>query len=261
VSIEGLLLDMDGVLTTAGAALPGATQAVARLRALLPLRVLTNTTSASGATIAADLRALGFDLRDHEVLTAAMAAATYLRKAHPDARVCMLGDAVHDDLRGLRLVAADEDPDVVLIAGADASFRFENLNAVLRALLAGARLVTMHRNLSWMTDEGMKLDAGAYVLGLERASGREAVVTGKPATAFFRAGLGALGLSAAAVAMVGDDVESDVLAAQDAGLRGILVRTGKFREEGLARARGRPDHIIGAIAELPLLLERIREGG
>jgi HAD superfamily hydrolase (TIGR01458 family) len=254
-AVEGLLLDMDGVLTVSWEPLPGAVEAVAALRrAGLPLRVITNTTSRTGAEMAAELRRLGFGIDPHEVLTAAMAARSYLLGAYPGARVFVLGDARRDDLGGLRLVGLDDDPEVVLVSGADESFAFDTFNRVHRALLRGAELVAMHRNLSWMTREGECLDAGAYLLGIERASGRTPVVTGKPAPEAFRAGLQALGLQAGQVAMVGDDVESDVLAAQRLGITGVLVRTGKFREDALARAQGRPDHVLDSIAGLPALL-------
>jgi HAD superfamily hydrolase (TIGR01450 family) len=154
----------------------------------------------------------------------------------------------------VRLVGLDDEPEVVLVSGADESFTFETLNRVLRALLDGAALVATQRNLTWLTSAGQCLDAGAYLLGLERASGREAVVAGKPAPACFAAGLETLGLPADRVAMVGDDVESDVLAAQAVGMTGILVRTGKFREETLAEASGRPAHVIDSIVDLPALL-------
>ena len=125
---------------------------------------------------------------------------------------------------------------------------------MLAALRGGAELVAMHRNLSWMTRRGEKLDAGAYLLGLEAATGLEAVVLGKPAPEAFRAGLDALGLPPERVAMVGDDVENDVLAAQELGITGVLVRTGKFREETLARASGPPDVIVDSIADVQGLL-------
>ncbi len=125
---------------------------------------------------------------------------------------------------------------------------------MLRVLLEGAALVAMRRNLTWMTSAGECLDAGAYLLGLEGASGRRAVVTGKPAPGCFAAGLEELGMPAARVAMVGDDIENDVLAAQAVGITGVLVRTGKFREDKLATASGRPDHVIDSIVELPALL-------
>lgn len=166
----------------------------------------------------------------------------------------MLGDAHAEDLKGIDLVSLDDKPEVVLIAGADSSFAFENFNRVYRLLLGGAAFVAMQRTLSWMTRDGENLDAGAYLLGLERASGREAMITGKPSREFFEAALGALALPADRVAMVGDDIENDVLAAEAVGMTGILVRTGKFRQDVLARASVAADHVIDSIADVPRLL-------
>ena len=253
--IEGLLLDMDGVLTVSWRPLAGAPQALACLRAAgMPVRVVTSTTARSRPELVAGLASAGFDFAEHEVLGASTLAADHLREAWPGARVFLLGDARPEDLAGVRLVGLDDAPDVILVSGADESFAFATLTRVYRALLGGTALVAMHRNLAWMTDDGLNLDAGAYLLGLEHASGREAVVTGKPAAACFSAAVRTLGLTPERVAMVGDDVLTDVLAAQAAGLAGVLVRTGKFREEQLAAAPGRPDHVIDAFADLPELL-------
>lgn len=255
LQVQGLLLDMDGVLTVSAEPVPGAVEAVARLhRAGVPIRVITNTTAYPKVFLGAGLRRLGFAIDDEAVLTAAVAAVAYLQEKHPGARVSVLGDARHEDLRSLQLVGLDEHPDVVLVSGADESFTFSELNRVYRTLLSGAVLIAMRRNLSLMTSDGERLDAGAYLLGLERAAGREAVVTGKPSPEFFGAGLRSLGLPATAVAMVGDDVDIDVLAAQAIGMSGVLVRTGKFREERLRGAASPPDRVVDSIANVPGLL-------
>ena len=255
LDVGGLLLDMDGVLTVSWEPLPGAVAAVRRLRAAgLPLRVLTGTTALSRARLAEHLRALGFGFADEEVLAAAVLAARYLRAERPGARVAHLGDAQAEDLEGVDLVGLDEAPDVVLLSGADASFRFETFNAVLRLLLDGAELVAMHRNQVWATHDGPCLDTGAYLPGLERAAGCAAVVTGKPAPGCFAAGAASLGLPPGRVAMVGDDLESDALAAELAGMTGVLVRTGKFREDVLVRATARPAFVVDSMAAVPRLL-------
>ncbi len=252
---DGLLLDMDGVLGVSWQPLPGAADAVTRLHAAgVPLRVVTNTTAFPQTRFGTVLRESGFPFADDEILTASVLAARWLRAERAGARVFLMGDAQAEDLHGVELVAADEAPDVVLVSGADESFRFETFNTALGLLHEGAELVAMHRNLMWMTRRGQRLDAGAYLLGLEAATGLEAVVLGKPAAGAFRAGLEALGLPAGRVAMVGDDVENDVLAAQAVGLRGVLVRTGKFREDQLARASGTPDVIVDSILDVPALL-------
>jgi HAD superfamily hydrolase (TIGR01458 family) len=253
--IDGLLLDMDGVLGVSWTPLPGAAEAVTRLHdAGVPLRVVTNTTTYPQTKFGTVLREFGFPFADEQVLTASVLAADWLRAERAGARVFLLGDARPEDLAGVELVGADESPDVVLVSGADDSFCFENFNTVLRLLHGGAELVAMHRNLFWMTRRGERLDAGAYLLGLEAATGLEAVVLGKPAPRSFLAGLDALGLPAERVAMVGDDVENDVLAAQALGVTGVLVRTGKFREDQLARASGTPDVVVDSICDVPALL-------
>jgi HAD superfamily hydrolase (TIGR01458 family) len=253
--IEGLLLDMDGVLGVSWTPLDGAAEAVTRLHAAgVPLRVLTNTTAFPQPRFGVVLREYGFPFSDEEILTASVLAGAWLRAERSGARVLLIGDAQAEDLAGVELVGADEGPDLVLVSGADESFCFETLNRVLALLRGGAELVAMHRNLFWMTRRGEKLDAGAYLLGLEAATGVEAVVLGKPAPGAFRAGLDALGLPAASVAMVGDDVENDVLAAQALGITGVLVRTGKFREDQLARASDAPHLVVGSICDVPALL-------
>jgi ribonucleotide monophosphatase NagD (HAD superfamily) len=115
----------------------------------------------------------------------------------------------------------------------------------------------MHRNLDWQTDQGLQLDMGAFVVGLEKATGVSATLAGKPSRAFFGAVLTELGVRADEALMIGDDIDADVLGAQASGIGGVLVRTGKFRQETLDRATGRPDHVIGSIAEVPALLDAL----
>ncbi|WP_418960259.1 TIGR01458 family HAD-type hydrolase [Streptomyces tritici] len=253
----GILIDIDGVLTVSWEPLPGAVEAMTALRDEgYRLALVTNNTSRTRASIAARLAGLGFPVGPDDVLTAPAATAAYLRAHHPDARCLLLttGD-VTGDLDGVTLVEDGEDPEVVVLGGAGEAFTYEALNRVFRYLDEGARLVAMHRNLYWRTAGGLDLDTGAFLLGLERAAGVEAVVTGKPAAAFFGAALERLGVGAERAVMVGDDVESDVLAAQRAGITGVLVRTGKFRPEALRAADGTPDHVVDSFADLPALLD------
>jgi HAD superfamily hydrolase (TIGR01450 family) len=119
----------------------------------------------------------------------------------------------------------------------------------------------MHRNLYWRTEDGLRLDSGAFLAGLEQAARTEAEVTGKPSAAFFEAALRRLGARAGEAVMVGDDIESDVLAAQRAGLTGVLVRTGKYLPETHRSASGEPDHVIDSFADLPGLLGLRAPGG
>jgi HAD superfamily hydrolase (TIGR01458 family) len=255
-NVEGVLLDMDGVLTVSWRPIPGAADAVSWLRANeIPFRLITNTTMLSRTRLAAILHEGGFEVDREEVLSAAAATGAFLRENHTGARCYLLGetDDILEDLEGVT-IARDGSADVVVVAGADDRFTFANLNHALNLLVGGAQLVAMQRNLTWLTDEGLKFDAGPYVDALERASGIRAVVVGKPQPAFFRQGVEALGVPIERVAMVGDDLVYDVLAAQSLGMAGVLVRSGKFRRGIDDRESATPDHVIGSVAELPALL-------
>jgi len=252
--IGGLLFDIDGVLTVSWEPLPGAADAVAAVRrAGLPVRFVTNTTTRTRARVADALRAAGIDADDEDILTAPVATAAYLRRHHPDAGCFLLNEGdVREDLEGIHLV--ERDAAVVVLGGAGGCFTYQRLNRAFRMLLDGAALVGMHRNLYWRTAAGFELDTGAYLRALEEASGVTAVVVGKPDPVFFAEAVAALGVDRAAVAMVGDDIDNDVLAAQREGLHGVLVRTGKYRPEALAGAAGQPERIIDSVADLPALL-------
>jgi ribonucleotide monophosphatase NagD (HAD superfamily) len=113
----------------------------------------------------------------------------------------------------------------------------------------------MHANLFWRTSAGLSLDTGAFLLGLQQAAGTRATILGKPARAFFDTALRGLDATAGRTAMIGDDVESDVLGAQRHGLTGVLVRTGKFQPDHEDGIDGEvPDHVIDSVADLPGLL-------
>lgn len=253
---RGVLLDVDGVLTVSWEPVAGAAEVVRWLREHgWPFLLMTNTTTHSRRELAETLRGVGFDVAADDVVNAPTATAAYLRKHHPDAPCFLLGDVgTSEDLEGITFVERAEDAEVVVVAGADHTFTWDRLNVVLRLLVAGAPLVAMHRNLTWMTADGLKLDSGAYVTGLEAAAEVTAAVAGKPAPAFFEQALERLGLTSAEVAMVGDDLDADVLAAQAVGATGILVRTGKYRPDAEASAGVRPDVVIGSVAELPAVL-------
>lgn len=260
-----MLLDIDGVLTVSWQPLPGAVAAVGALReAGYKVALVTNTTSRTRRDITETLDGLGFPVSQREVLTAPAITARYLAEHHPGARCALLNsgdggaDLVGVDLAGGDLsgpVAADEGPpDVVIVGGAGPEFSYEAMNRAFAAVRGGAALVAMHRNMYWRTDEGLRLDGGPFLLGLEQAAGVTAEVTGKPAAAFFLASLAVAGAMPEQAVMVGDDIASDVLAAQRCGLTGVLVRTGKYLPETERGAPGRPDHVIDSVADLPGLL-------
>ena len=267
-SVRAVLIDIDGVLTVSWEPLPGAVAALRRIRASgLGVALVTNTTSRTRASIAATLAGAGFPVDAEDILTAPAVTAAYLAERHPGARCTLLNSGdIAEDLAGVTLLddadtdtATDTDtdtvPDVVVVGGAGPEFGYAALNRAFGHLQRGARLVAMHRNLYWRTDRGLQLDSGAFLLGLERAARSEAEITGKPAPAFFETALARLGVGPGEALMVGDDIESDVLAAQRTGITGVLVKTGKYLPESHRAASGEPDHVLDSFADLPALLD------
>ena len=249
------------MLHVSGEAIPGAPEAVRTLReAGHRLRFLTNNTTRARWKLAAELRSLGIELADDEIATTPLAAARLLEGLRV---LALTMESIREDLaRHVELV--DENAEVVLVGGADETeetsdvFRYENLNRAFAELREGARLVCLHKNRWWQTASGPLLDAGAFVAGLEYAAEAEADVVGKPTATYFEAALEELDAAPSDAVMVGDDVESDVGGAKRIGMRGVLVRTGKFRRDTLEAAEPQPDAVIDSVAELPDLLARER---
>ncbi len=258
-AIDGLLIDVEGVLHIDGQPIPGAVEALQTLaEAGLPFVLLTNTTSRTRRQLGALLRRLGFPVSDQRIVTAATATADYLRQQYPGESCYLLveGD-LSEEFAGIRLTEG-YDARVVVIGGAGDCFTYERINRAFRLLLSGAAFVAMHKNLTWERQDGLYLDSGAYIAGLEVATGRQAHVVGKPAAEFFQAGLRVLGVPSERVAMVGDTLDQDVLPAQRLGMAGILVRTGRYRTREPDTSQ--PDAILGSLADLPawLGLQRVR---
>jgi HAD superfamily hydrolase (TIGR01458 family) len=255
--MAAILLDVDGVLQISGEPMTGAPEAVERIRrAGHRMRFVTNNTTRSRHALAEELRSAGFALADDELQTTPRAAARVLSGKRV---LALTMPAIRDDLEGVELVG--ERADAVLLGGADETretndvFSYMNLARAFAELEEGAALYCLHKNRWWQTARGPLLDAGVFVVGLEYASGVEAVVLGKPSGAFFQAALDALDADPEQTWMVGDDIDADVAGAKQFGLKGVLVRTGKFRPETLARSRTKPDAVIDSIAELPKLLD------
>ena len=250
-TIRGILLDIDGVLHMSMQPIAGAADTLRWLdQHGYRTCFVTNTTTASRATLAQRLAAIGLPLTEQQLITAPVATANYIRQHYPGKRCWVLskGDT-EADFAGIDLVAAHAE--IVVMGGAEELLTYEAMNAAFRMLMEGAVLLAMHTNLYWRTREGLRLDSGPYVHALELATGKRATVLGKPARLFFEQALQSMGVEAAEAIMVGDDLENDVRGAQQAGLRGILVCTGKHHADSPLLERIHPDAILPSIADLP----------
>ncbi len=256
--IRGVLLDIDGVLHVSMQPISGSVETLQWLEQHgYATCFVTNTTTFARATLAQHLQGIGLPIAEEYLITAPVATANYIRQHYPGKRCWVLtkGDT-EADFTGIKLVQADAD--VVVIGGAEELLTYEAMNDAFRMLMNGAVLLAMHTNLYWRTNEGLRLDSGPFVRALEVATGKEAIVLGKPDRAFFEQALLAIGATADEAIMVGDDIENDVGGAQRAGLRGILVYTGKHRADSPLLERVHPDAMLPSIAELPRWIEEIK---
>src|SRR5579885_2295092 len=256
--MAAILLDVDGVLHVSGTPIAGAAASVRRLReAGHRLRFVTNSTTRSRAQLAEQLRAMGIELDDDELQTTGSVASHALAGKRV---LALTMPGILDDLEGMQLVGMNVD--AVLLGGADEGeetgrvFSYLNLNRAFHELEAGAELYCLHKNRWWQTTDGPRLDAGAFVAGLEYAADAEATVLGKPSAAYFQAALAELDAEPALTWMIGDDLEGDVVGAHNHGIHSMLVRTGKFRPDEVERSRVQPDAIVSSIAQVPSWLER-----
>jgi HAD superfamily hydrolase (TIGR01458 family) len=255
--MAAILLDVDGVLHVSGEPIPGAVDAVRRLRAAgHRLRFVTNSTVMARSQLGELLRAMGFALDDGELQTAGGVAARVLAGKRV---LALTMPGLLDDLAGLTLIGMNAE--AVLIGGCDEGeepgrvFSYLNLNRAFLELEAGAELYCLHKTRWWQTADGPKLDAGAFVVGLEWSAGVEATVLGKPSHEYFAAALDALDADPELAWMVGDDIDADIRGAQRHGMRTVLVRTGKFRPDELDESGVVPDGIVSSVAQLPEWLE------
>lgn len=252
-SLKGFLIDLDGVLYVENELIPGAAETVNWLRqAGHPFRFLTNTTIRSRTALQEKLTGLGIETRAEEIFSTCVVAARWLKQREMQRIHFLLPEEPLKDFTEFEIT--DRNPDAVVVGDLGKNFNYDVLNRAFRLLKQGAQLVALQKNRFWQTLDGLAMDVGAFVAALEYAAHTEAVVIGKPNRAYFEMALNDMELPAAKVAMVGDDLCTDIKGGRETGLKTILVKTGKFQFDTLSGAEVEPDWIIDSIADLPGLL-------
>jgi HAD superfamily hydrolase (TIGR01458 family) len=252
-NISGLLFDLDGVLYIGDSVVDGAVEALNRIKSLnIPCRFTTNTTTKSLSALYRKLVNLGLPIEEEEVFGVIRATQAYLRERGKPTCFLMLSD---DPLQDFAEFPVDErHPDVVVIGDVGKRWDYDLMNRVFNMVINGAEMVALHKGRYWQTEDGLQMDIGAFVAGLEYVTGKEATVIGKPSKSFFELALKDMQLTAEGVAMIGDDIVNDIGGAQNAGMNGILVKTGKYREDLVSASDISPDLIVDSITSIPGLL-------
>lgn len=237
----GVLMDIAGVLHDGDRAIPGAAEAVTRLNAKnIPLRFVTNSTRRPKRRILETLAEFGIDASETQVLTPAAATCLWLQRKGYAPHLLIYPD-LEEDFQD----TPTDGKTAVVVGDAGPYFTYERMNAAFRELASGAPLLALAKNRLFKDADGENsIDAGAFVQALEYASGTEARLFGKPAPAFFKAAAETMGCRLSDVVMIGDDAESDVSGAIEAGVgKGILVKSGKYRAGDERRFPNAPDHV------------------
>ncbi|MEJ2761875.1 MAG: TIGR01458 family HAD-type hydrolase [Gammaproteobacteria bacterium] len=262
---NAVLVDLDGVLYKGDEVIPGAVAAVEWLQSgTIPHLFLTNTTSRPRRKIAQKLEALGMEVDEDSILTPVIAARHWLH-AHIQGEVALfMPEATKGDLGDIDELPRDRESGAAALILGDLGegWDFATLNRAFRLLMTEPRpaLIALGMTRYWRAPDGLRLDVAPFVKALEHATGCEAIVLGKPAKEFFGTALALIQSTPGVTVMIGDDITTDVQGAQQAGLAGVLVRTGKFRPADLDGPI-RPDAVLDTIGDLPAWWRTMTGGG
>jgi HAD superfamily hydrolase (TIGR01458 family) len=254
-----ILLDLDGTLYIGDQQITGAVNAVAQLRARgFQLRFLTNTTTKSQAELVAQMRAMDFSVNDNELISAPVAAKLELhslqQKRNRPLRIwAVVADAIKVDFS--EFIWDEVTPDFIVLGDIGERWDLQLINRLFNAMHNGAELIALHKNRFWQTTDGLKADIGFFVAGLEYTNSKTAYIMGKPNRDFFQRVLDSAGITAQDTMMIGDDIDTDVGGAQAMGIKGCLVKSGKFRQSYADQSHVKPDVVIESVADLNAILK------
>jgi len=253
--MQAFLIDLDGVLYVGKSPVPGARECLKMLEDRgYGYRFVSNTTRRCRSSVAERLRGLGYDVPAEYIFTPPLAAIERMKELGKMRCYLLATGDVQRDFENAEISIAEEDVDFVVVGDAGRDFTFERLNKALRLILDGAEILALEMDRYWMESDGLVLSTGPFVAALEYATGKKAEVMGKPARQFFELALKDLGKRPKDAAMIGDDILTDVRGAQAMGMKGILVKTGKYRADLLAGSGITPDLVLESLAELALLI-------
>jgi len=247
--MKGILLDIGGVLYEGEKVIKGAIESIEILRKKYKIRFLSNTSRIPPHKLYEKLKNMGFNIKENEIFTALKAAKMFLENENANAYIIATDEAKEyfKNLSG--------EIEYVLVCDAYKNFTYDSLNEGFRYLEKGAGFIATNKNRYFKDSDGLSLDAGGFVKCLEYASEKKAKILGKPNCEFFSLAIKDMNLEKNEVIMVGDDIISDILGAKSCFLKTVLVRSGKFKESDLLKAK--PDFLIDSIKDLPKLLETL----
>ena len=251
VEAAAYLMDMDGVLVRGTQIIPGAADFIARLRERgKPFLILTNNSLYTPRDLQARLAHTGLDVPAEALYTSALATAQFLDRQCPGGKAYVIGEAgLTTALHDVGYVLTDHDPDYVVL-GETVSYSFQRLTRAIRLVAAGARFIATNPDVVGPTEEGLIPATGAVAALVAEATGVRPYFVGKPNPLMMRSALRQLGAHSETAVMIGDRMDTDIIAGTEAGMRTILVLTGVTRREEVERFPYRPALVLDSVAQI-----------
>ena len=246
-----ILMDMDGVIVRGAQVIPGAPEFISRLvdvgRKFL---VLTNNPAYTPRDLSARLTRLGIAVPETHIFTAALATAQFLHAQRPDGTAYVVGEAgLTTALHDIGYTLTDQRPDYVVL-GVTTSYSFERITQAVRLIAAGSRFIVTSPDVVGPTEAGLEPGTGAVAALIGAATGVAPYFVGKPNPLMMRAALRTIDAHSEEAMMIGDRMDTDIIAGTEAGMETTLVLTGVTRREQVERFPYQPTHIIGSVAEI-----------
>ncbi|MFC0680436.1 HAD-IIA family hydrolase [Lysobacter korlensis] len=249
--IKSWLTDMDGVLVHENEALPGSADLLRKWKNDgTPFLVLTNNSIFTARDLSARLRASGLDVPEDRIWTSALATADFLKSQKPGGSAYVIGEAgILTALHDAGYIMTETDPDFVVL-GETRNYSFEAITKAIRLLGRGARFIATNPDATGPSAEGPMPATGAVAALITKATGKEPYVVGKPNPMMFRSALNQIGAHSEETGMIGDRMDTDVVAGIEAGLHTILVLTGISDRAEIERYPFRPDEVLDGVHQL-----------
>lgn len=249
--IECWLTDMDGVLVSEQQALPGAAELIKQWTDTeTPFLVLTNNSIYTARDLSARLRSRGLDVPEHRIWTSALATADFLRNQASGGSAFVVGEAgLTTALHEAGFIMTEHNPDFVVV-GETHTYSFEAITKAIRLIAAGARFISTNPDSTGPSPEGILPATGAIASLITKATGSEPYVVGKPNPMMFRSALNKIGAHSKNTAMIGDRMDTDIMAGMEAGLHTVLVLSGISSRRDIAKYPFRPERVIDGVFEL-----------
>ena len=258
--MNALLMDLDGVIYQGEQAIAGAAEAVRWVQQQnIPHLFLTNTTSRPRSALVNKLASMDISITASQLLTPAVAACRWIKNNITGDIALFIPEVTKSEFQDLPLYPLTTTPPeqsgqigAVVVGDMGDRWDFSTLNQAFRLLMNQPRpaLIALGMTRYWRAEDGLRLDAGAFVSALQYASGVQPTVLGKPAPAFYQAALQTLGVSAEHAYMIGDDIRGDVDGAQQTGIKALLMKSGKFHNADLQLGIT-PFACLDSVADLP----------